>query len=75
MALAALCARLQDLSHQSLHSRRKEKPPELCSLHPLKFRAFIVDHDLRPGSSQEAEAVSKVLKERSTCYSIDVEQS
>jgi tRNA(Ile)-lysidine synthase len=62
MALAALCSQLQDLS-RSPHART-EGQPELSSLNPLKFRAFIVDHGLRAGSSAEAEAVSKILEER-----------
>jgi hypothetical protein len=76
MALAALCARLQDVSNRCLHSSAKVQCPELGSLSALKFRAFIVDHDLRPCSSLEAEAVSKVLKERGAYSSIDrIEQS
>jgi hypothetical protein len=30
----------------------------------LKFRAFVVDHDVRPGSDVEAKAVAEVLEAR-----------
>jgi tRNA(Ile)-lysidine synthase len=63
MALAALCSRLQVLSHTPPHART-EGLPELSSLNPLKFRAFIVDHGLRAGSDAEADAVSKILQGR-----------
>jgi tRNA(Ile)-lysidine synthase TilS/MesJ len=61
MALAALCSQLQQLS---LSTRKRRQWPDLSSLQPLKFRAFIVDHGLRAGSGLEAEAVSKILEAR-----------
>lgn len=72
MALAALCSRLQDLSHQRLHSGTNKPPLELSSLDALKFRAFVVDHGSRPGSHLEAEAVSKLLERRGSYFSIYV---
>ena len=65
MALVALCSRLQAVSQ----NRPQSEADQLTDFHflrSLKFRAFIVDHSLRPGSGLEAEAVSKVLEARGT---------
>lgn len=53
MALAALCSRLP-LDEGLAPSF----PPH------FSFRAFIVDHGLRDGSSTEAKAVSRLLEQR-----------
>ncbi|KAF8852090.1 hypothetical protein BDZ45DRAFT_659743 [Acephala macrosclerotiorum] len=60
MALAALCSNLQNLP-------RVEAEKVLGELHHLRkasFRAFIVNHQVRPGSGEEAKAVSNVLEKR-----------
>jgi tRNA(Ile)-lysidine synthase len=73
MALAALCSRLQDRSHWSLHPVTEGQCPEVSSLSALKFRAFIVDHGLRAGSGLEAEAVSKILEGRGNIFQITLQ--
>jgi hypothetical protein len=73
MALGALCSRLQDPSHWSLRLVTEGQRPEVRSLSALKFRAFIVDHDLRAGSDLEAEAVSKILEGRGNIFQITLQ--
>lgn len=63
MALAALCSRLQAVS-QNRPRCEEDQLTDFLFLRPLKFRAFVVDHCLRPDSGLEAEAVSKVLEIR-----------
>lgn len=52
MALAYLCAR----------SQRVTAHPKIADNQTSTFRCFIVDHKLRPGSSEEAVAVQENLK-------------
>ena len=54
MALASLCAKIQQRD----------------LIRGLSFRAFVVDHGARAGSSEEAEAVSKVLLQKGTLKSL-----
>ncbi|KUJ23118.1 uncharacterized protein LY89DRAFT_713643 [Mollisia scopiformis] len=58
MALAALCSNVQNASHL-----KQEIPAdEHQHLRSLSFKAFIVDHQVRRGSFEEAKAVSNVLQ-------------
>lgn len=44
----------------------------LCSgvqnKHQLRFRAFVVDHKVRAESGDEAQAVAKILEEKSKSF-------
>ncbi|KAF4628016.1 hypothetical protein G7Y89_g10131 [Cudoniella acicularis] len=60
MALAVLCSLMKNAL------TRTDAYRELPDHFPLKvdFKAFVVDHGVRDGSSHEAEAVANVLEER-----------
>lgn len=57
MSLAALCSNVQNMP-------QIENEEQLEHVRNIKFRAFIVDHQVRSGSFEEAEEVSDVLKMR-----------
>lgn len=59
MALAALCSQVQSTYPGTGHDR-------LASLEKIKFRAFVVDHGVRAGSTAEANSVAGLLEGRGT---------
>lgn len=61
MALALLCSELKSLSPSKLPN---EDWRTFRHLQACKFRAFVVDHGVRKGSHEEAQAVVEVLKGR-----------
>lgn len=67
MALAALCSNVQNLAHL----KPENQLDELRYLRNISFRAFIVDHQVRSGSDDEARAVLAVLEQRgSSCVRV-----
>jgi tRNA(Ile)-lysidine synthase TilS/MesJ len=60
MALAVLCSKLQEFPYK----KHKVRPIELQHFRNISFKAFIVDHQVRSGSYEEAKAVSSVLEKR-----------
>ena len=56
MALAALFSKLQKLNHESLTNLGNERQPL------GRVKAFIVDHQAREGSAEEANTVASRLK-------------
>ncbi|CZR52024.1 uncharacterized protein PAC_01901 [Phialocephala subalpina] len=60
MALAALCSNIQNLPHV----KPEMGLDEIQLLKYISFKAFIVDHQVRPGSEEEANAVSNILEGR-----------
>jgi hypothetical protein len=67
MALAALCSNVQCPSTRHVFNigEGSESQDDILARiqTPFKFHAFVVDHDVRPGSHIEAQAVSEVLEQ------------
>lgn len=63
MALALLCSQIKERRSQLLRECHNDATSTRL-LRDIDFRAFVIDHDVREGSNAEAQAVSRVLKER-----------
>lgn len=62
MALAVLCSNLRNM----IHVQHESISEEFQHLKTLSFKSFIVDHQVRSGSFEEARSVSNVLEKRGT---------
>lgn len=64
MALAVLCSQLR----KSRYVKYEVRPIELEYFRNISFKAFIVDHQVRSGSYEEAKAVSSVLEKQGILF-------